>query len=206
MSGHHLHLWSRVLYAQAGNILPSYVKLHARGSVDAAMREQGCLRLPRVHGRRTALPLMADERPARSVQSLRSPERGNRGRQGAGRVALWYGMTGIDYQPDYDNTRAHLGEFAIMHAAHLVFCWRSRCSPPLAPAALSPSRQRVCRMIICGCSSGFSVVSSSLTVPLGAVYTRLGSRALLRHVGACDRVLRRGCDTVPFRWCRSQAA
>ncbi len=31
----HLHLEPRAAYAQQGRILPSYVKLHARGSVDA---------------------------------------------------------------------------------------------------------------------------------------------------------------------------
>ncbi len=61
---------------------------------------------------------MADERPARkvfvialmNVAIMIAEVRGRR---------LWYGMTGIDII-DYDNTRAHLGEFAIMHAVHLV--------------------------------------------------------------------------------------
>lgn len=62
--------------------------------------------------------LMADERPARKVFVIALMNVAIMIAEVLG-TALWYGMTGIDII-DYDNTRAHLGEFAIMHAAHLV--------------------------------------------------------------------------------------
>ena len=62
--------------------------------------------------------LMADERPARKVFVIALMNVAIMIAEVLG-TALWYGMTGIDII-DYDNTRAHLGEFAIMHAVHLV--------------------------------------------------------------------------------------
>ena len=62
--------------------------------------------------------LMADERPARKVFVIALMNVAIMIAEVLG-TALWYGMTGIDII-DYDNTRAHLGEFAIMHAAHLL--------------------------------------------------------------------------------------
>ena len=81
--------------------------------------------LTRCDGNRDASPrvfweamlpfLMADERPARKVFVIALMNVAIMIAEVLG-TALWYGMTGIDII-DYDNTRAHLGEFAIMHAA-----------------------------------------------------------------------------------------
>lgn len=62
--------------------------------------------------------LMADERPARKVFVIALMNVAIMIAEVLG-TALWYGMTGIGII-DYDNTRAHLGEFVIMHATHLV--------------------------------------------------------------------------------------
>ena len=136
--------------------------------------------------------LMADERPARKVFVIALMNVAIMIAEVLG-TALWYGMTGIDII-DYDNTRAHLGEFAIMHAVHLVLMIALF-------AALRLALQR-------GESAGSMNLRLFLWFPVVQALLLPGfQRALLRHVGACDRVLRRGCDAVRFDGpLRSQAA
>lgn len=116
--------------------------------------------------------LMADERPARKVFVIALMNVAIMIAEVLG-MALWYGMTGIDII-DYDNTRAHLGEFAIMHAAHLV----------LLIALFAALRLALHR----GESAALL-----LTVPLIAgVYARLGSSVLFYGMS----VLAIGCFVV----------
>ena len=131
--------------------------------------------------------LMADERPARKVFVIALMNVAIMIAEVLG-TALWYGMTGIDII-DYDNTRAHLGEFAIMHAAHLVLLIALFAALRLALHRGESAGSMNLRLFL-----WFPVVQALLlTVPLIAgVYARLGSSVLFYGMS----VLAIGCFVV----------
>ena len=131
--------------------------------------------------------LMADERPARKVFVIALMNVAIMIAEVLG-TALWYGMTGIDII-DYDNTRAHLGEFAIMHAVHLVLMIALFAALRLALQRGESAGSMNLRLFL-----WFPVVQALLlTVPLIAgVYARLGSSVLFYGMS----VLAIGCFVV----------
>ena len=131
--------------------------------------------------------LMADERPARKVFVIALMNVAIMIAEVLG-TALWYGMTGIDII-DYDNTRAHLGEFAIMHAVHLVLMIALIAALRLALKRGESAGSMNLRLFL-----WFPVVQALLlTVPLIAgVYARLGSSVLFYGMS----VLAIGCFVV----------
>ena len=125
--------------------------------------------------------LMADERPARKVFVIALMNVAIMIAEVLG-TALWYGMTGIDII-DYDNTRAHLGEFAIMHAVHLVLMIAL-----FAALRLALQRGEFAAVPLVSGRAGSSADGS----PDCRVYARLGSSMLFYGMS----VLAIGCFVV----------
>ena len=129
--------------------------------------------------------LMADERPARKVFVIALMNVAIMIAEVLG-TALWYGMTGIDII-DYDNTRAHLGEFAIMHAARLDDSAVRRAAPRSTTRRVCGIDEFAAVPLVSG-RAGSSADGS----PDCRVYARLGSSMLFYGMS----VLAIGCFVV----------